>query len=132
MLAMKALCRIVSIIGLISALMTSAVPVASVSTSSQQGPTKGFRCNFAKVYHLKPGAQLPVRSGPGLQFPKIDHLVDGTVVYTCDEQGEWLKVSYGDKTTPCGSIVSDGIDAQKVSACKSGWVERKYVNVISG
>ncbi len=119
--------------------MLFGVPLASASSPSQQdrgtvqqNVTKGYLCNFAKVYHLNPGAHLPVRSGPGAQFPQTDQLVGGKAVYVCDEQGDWLKVSYGGENTPCGTVLSNGLDAQKALECSSGWVRRKYINVLSG
>ena len=126
-------------LALSSTLILCGLPLASASSQSQQdretvqqSVTDGYLCNFAKVYHLKPGAHLSVRSGPGAKFPQTDQLVGGTVVYICDEQGDWLKISYGGENTPCGSVLSNGLDIQKAHECSSGWVNRRYINVLSG
>ena len=120
-------------------LILCCLPLAPASGPSQQDQgtvqqsvTKGYLCNFAKVYRLKPGSHLPVRSGPGAQFPQTDQLVGGTVVYICDEKGDLLRISYGGENTPCGSVLSNGLDAQKALECSSGWVRRKYINILSG
>ena len=89
-------------------------------------------CGFAKVNHLQEGSYLSVRSGPGSQFSKIDSLEAGTSVYVCDEHREWLRIFYGGKDTPCGSESPGGLDARKAATCKSGWVNRKWIDVLSG
>jgi hypothetical protein len=91
-----------------------------------------YLCNFARVYHLETGSYLSVRSGPSTRFSRIDRLTAGTAVYTCDEQGEWVKIFYGGPNTPCGSESGNGLDARRVATCKSGWLNRKWIDVISG
>jgi hypothetical protein len=89
-------------------------------------------CNYAKVYNLKNGSRLSVRSGPGKKFPRIDSLKNGRIVFTCDGRYHWYQIFYGDKDHPCVSESPDGIDFRKVSSCKSGWVDREYIDLISG
>ena len=91
-----------------------------------------YLCNYARVRHVQVGSHLSVRSGPGLQFSKVDQLRAGKPVYICDEQGDWLKIFYGGEETPCGSVSSVGLDVRKAAACKSGWVNRKWIDVLSG
>jgi hypothetical protein len=94
---------------------------------------KSYICNLAKVFHLKAGDYLSVYSGPSDQSSKIDQLTNDTVVYVCDEEEDWLKVSYGTRKSPCGPVApTDGLNVRKATACKSGWVRREWVNIISG
>jgi hypothetical protein len=102
-------------------------------TGNSIGSTKKpYLCNFAKVYNLEVGSRLSVRSGPGKRFDRIDSLEAGRSVYICDEQGDWLKIFYVDLESPCGSEFPVGIDVCKVAPCKSGWVNREWIDVISG
>jgi len=92
-----------------------------------------YVCNFAKVKdHLEQGNYVTVRSGAGAQFRKIDRLHSGREVYICDERGDWFKIFYSDPNGPCGPTSSNGLDVQQTRGCKSGWVERKWIDVISG
>ena len=93
---------------------------------------KGFLCNYAKVYRLKVGSYLSVRSGPGERYSKIDRLEAGRSVYICDEHMEWYRIFYGSLDSPCGEKSIGGLDVRKVGSCKSGWVNRKWIDVISG
>jgi uncharacterized protein YgiM (DUF1202 family) len=121
------------IIGVALALILS----ATRSNGEETGNTNtslmdSYLCNFAKVYHLKTGGRLSVRSGPGVQFSKIGSLEAGTTVYICDEQGEWNKVYYGGPNSPCGLTNPKGINVREVKTCKSGWVNRNWIDVLSG
>ncbi len=89
-------------------------------------------CNFAKINRKGPQSKVSVRSGPGSKFSQIDTLHDGAVVYTCDEGRGWYKVSYGDANSPCGIASPDGLDMHKTTGCKSGWVKREWIEVLSG
>ena len=93
---------------------------------------KGDRCNYAKVYHLNVGSYLSVRSGPGESYPRIDRLEAGRSVYICDEHEEWYRIFYGGLDSPCGAESTGGLDVRNLGSCKSGWVNRKWINVISG
>jgi hypothetical protein len=89
-------------------------------------------CNAAEVYHLKSSAYLAVREKPNSKSPSIDKLHNGEVIYTCDESGEWIKIYYRSVGKPClyGSLY--GLDARNAGDCKSGWVNRKWINILSG
>lgn len=91
-----------------------------------------YRCNSAKVYNLEAGTYLSVRSGPGARFSAIDRLKDGTVVYTCDESDEWFQVFYAGPEHPCVADSPVGLLSTEAKTCKSGWVNRKWIDVISG
>jgi uncharacterized protein YgiM (DUF1202 family) len=126
----------VSVIVLVCAALTSAVGAtkqdtkpATSQTTSHETP---YICNFARVHHLNAGEHLAVRSGPRLHFPKVDQLEAGKPVYICDERGDWLRIFYGDKNSPCGTAFPGGIDVRKSATCRSGWVSRKWIDVLSG
>jgi hypothetical protein len=89
-------------------------------------------CNFAKVVHIRSGAHLTVRSGASRQFIKIDRLSNGAPVYICDERGDWFEISYSDPNGPCGAQSPKGMDIRKANTCKSGWVRKKWIEVLSG
>ena len=99
-------------------------------------PIKSYKdpsfCNYAKVYRLQADTYLSVRSGPGLQFSKVDRLKDGTVVYTCDDNGEWVQVFYSGPGHPCLAGSPVGLLSTKKDTCKSGWAKQEWINVISG
>jgi hypothetical protein len=110
--------------------------MAVVSRAEQQGdeksdPIHNYVCNYARVYHLKQGSRLSVRSGPGLRFRSVDSLSEGVIVYICNEEAGWVEVFYG-SDSPCGSENSNGIQRNKTSGCKSGWVNKYWINVLSG
>jgi hypothetical protein len=92
-----------------------------------------YVCNFAKV-KARPGSEdsVIVRSGAGKEFRKIDRLHSGSAVYICDEGGDWFKISYSSPNGPCDSTRIKGLDVQKAKGCRSGWVEKRLIDVISG
>jgi uncharacterized protein YgiM (DUF1202 family) len=102
------------------------------ANNSRSAYTTPYLCNFAKVTHLKARSYLSVRSGPDSQFSKVDRLTAGSTVYICDERGDWLKISYSGSNGPCGAISPGGLDVRKTATCKSGWVKRERIDVISG
>ncbi|MEP6622493.1 MAG: SH3 domain-containing protein, partial [bacterium] len=82
--------------------------------------------------HSEEEDRLTVRSGAGSQFRKIDRLHSGRKVYICDERGGWFKIFYSNPQGPCGPTFSNGLGVHKTAGCKSGWVEQKWIEVISG
>ena len=104
------------------------IAALGTQTASQQ---TSYVCNYARVYKLKSGSHLIIRSRPSPASSKVGLLENGNPVYICDERGEWLKVFYGGGTS-CGSVSSNGIDERHTVGCKSGWVNRKWIDVVSG
>jgi uncharacterized protein YgiM (DUF1202 family) len=101
--------------------------------STPENTYKGLDlCNYARVKQPQSSSYLNVRSGPGTQFRKLDQLPTGTVVYVCDEQGDWVNIFYGKADTPCGVVLRQGLNAKKAQDCKSGWANRKWIEIISG
>jgi hypothetical protein len=114
------------------AILIALTPVATgQSPNSTSNAT--YKCNYAIVKgHLEQGTYVTIRLGPGAQFKKLDRLHSGKEVYICDESGDWFKVFYSDSNGPCGSTSSNGLDVTKARGCHSGWVEKKWIEVISG
>jgi hypothetical protein len=98
----------------------------------QSRPMKPALCNFAKVYHLKGGSKLNVRSGYGVRFSLIDKLPEDAVVYTYDERGDWDEVMYGRSGKPCTSGTLNGLPETQTEDCQSGWVRKDWIDVLSG
>jgi hypothetical protein len=118
-----------AVLGLLMVLWRQSVPAQSPSGNS----SASYVCNLARVKdHIGLGDYAAVRSGPGAQFRKTDRLLSGREVYVCDEHGEWLKVFYSGPNRPCGPTFSNGLDVQKTKGCRSGWIEKKWIDVISG
>jgi hypothetical protein len=96
-------------------------------------PNASYVCNFAKVkIQPKKDDYIAVRSGAGTKYRKIGRLHPGRVVYICDEDRDWFKVFYGDPGSPCGSVSNNGLDVQGTKGCRSGWVGKKWIDVVSG
>ncbi len=103
-------------------------PVTAQSANAT--PSDSYVCNFAKVHvHLAQNGFAIVRSGAGIRFRKVDRLRPGMGVYICDERGDWLKVFY---SGPCGPTAQGGLSVRKTRGCRSGWVEKRWIDVISG
>ena len=102
-----------------------------------QSPPASYICNFAKVKVRSEKTSVLVRSGPGNNFRIVGRLQPGQEVYICDEDGGlydggWYNVYYSGPDGPCGPMSENGLDSQKAKGCQSGWVEKKWINVISG
>jgi hypothetical protein len=89
-------------------------------------------CNLAKVEKLAVGQSLVVYSKPGSKFRKVDALKSGAFVYICDSTEDWYEVFYGFGEEPCSAVVDEGLPFEKTRSCKSGWVSKKLISVISG
>ena len=101
--------------------------------ATAQSASSSYTCNFAKVKISSGGpAHVSVRTGAGPKFQQIDTLDSGREVYICDESGDWFKIFYSGPDGPCGATSENGLDVQKTKGCKSGWVEKRWVDVISG
>jgi uncharacterized protein YraI len=102
------------------------------SVGFAQNPSS-FSCNFAKVRVTSDmKAAVSVRTGAGMKFRQIAKLRAGQGVYICDESGGWFKVFYSKPGGPCGSTSESGLDVEKAKGCRSGWVEKRSIDVISG
>jgi hypothetical protein len=89
-------------------------------------------CNYAKVYQLAGGAKLNVHAAATMQSTEIDSLSEGEVVYTCDETRSWFQIFYSADSKPCKAGTQNGLPETERTDCRSGWVQKKWINVISG
>jgi hypothetical protein len=89
-------------------------------------------CNFAKVYHLRPGNRIEVYASPDARSANINTLPTNAVVYTCDETKDWYKVFYGSPGKPCRAGTPNGLPETQKMDCQSGWVRKKWIDVLSG
>lgn len=73
---------------------------------------------------------LSVRTGPGTKYEEVDRLPMGAAVFLCDERGSWHGIVYpqGD----CGVTTPVAVRQPYRGVCRSGWVYKKYINVIAG
>jgi len=103
------------------------VPVMISSGGEELDP-----CSLAQVRGLDSRGDgfLAVRNGPGGDYTQVDELYNGDKVWYCDEQGSWIGVVYGGDE--CG-VASPVNPATPYSGnCRSGWVFKKFINVIAG
>lgn len=80
----------------------------------------------------RPGNTLSVRSGPGHEYNRIDGLASGTRVWLCDRNGAWLGVIYGPAGSGCRVSTPSAKRQAYQGPCSSGWVYKKYVELIAG
>ncbi len=73
---------------------------------------------------------LSVRALPSSTGKEIDRLPNGSQMYLCDEQQDWLGIVYpiGD----CGVMTPVARRQPYSGVCKSGWVSKRYVILIAG
>jgi hypothetical protein len=79
---------------------------------------------------------LSVRSGPGGKgFREIARLNSGQQVAICDEKGAWLGIVYparGAALSGCGVASPRAKSSAYRGPCRSGWVHRRFVEIIAG
>jgi len=93
--------------------------------------------SVGQVRGLKAGGDgfLAVRAGPGVDYPMLDKLGNGRLVYLCASQGGWTAVVYapsGADASVCG--VSSAIAKARVyrGPCKAGWANTAWIEVVAG
>jgi hypothetical protein len=114
-------------------LLGLALPVQG-PPSSQAG-VRGdapYRCNFAKVTVPLASKGAVVRVHPRPDSSERDRLPSDQGVYVCDEHRYWYQIFYGPPGTPCGSTATGDLDVREARKCKSGWISRRLVKVLSG
>lgn len=90
-----------------------------------------------KVVGLDPKGDndLSVRGGPGGQpFREVARLDGGKVVLICQEKGVWLRVVYAavGVSHDCGVASEIAFAKPYRGPCASGWVYKRYIDVIAG
>jgi hypothetical protein len=91
------------------------------------------------VHDLDPqGGFLAVKSGPGLNYDRIDKLHNKSRVYIVGRRGDWYAVVYLDERTVDCNLPSEDVSFTTfrgmpyTGPCRSGWVHRRWVHVIAG
>ncbi len=90
----------------------------------------------ARVTGLKRGGDnfLSVRVGPGIRHREADRIGPAALVHVCEDRGDWVGIVYA----PAGRDVDCGVSSalRKPVAyrgpCRSGWVHRRFVEIIAG
>jgi hypothetical protein len=94
--------------------------------------------NDAVVHDLDGGDFLAVKSGPGLNYDRIDKLYNKSRVYVVGRRGDWFAVVYLDESTTDCSLPSQDVSfttfrgTPYTGPCRSGWVHRRWVKIIAG
>lgn len=109
--------------------IVSANPGTSGHTHARDASVLGNLCNYAKVNRTQYHNTVVLRSGPGMRYRSTGNLLPQRVVYVCDEEGDWFKVYFDGL---CNRRSTRGLDIRYVTRCRSGWVLRNKIQVISG
>jgi hypothetical protein len=77
---------------------------------------------------------LAVKSGPGLDYKRIDKLYNGSQVYLCGETKQWYAIVYSPRggTSECNVMKPWPVSLPYTGPCRSGWVYKQYVKVVAG
>jgi hypothetical protein len=116
------------IVELIFALAATAQPL-QIGVTPTGAPAL---CNYATVYQLAGSEKLNVYAAATMRSAEIDKLHEGAVVYTCDETRSWFQIFYSTDSKPCKAGTQNGLPETQRTDCRSGWVQKKWINVISG
>lgn len=77
---------------------------------------------------------LSVRAGPSAAEQETDRLGPGALVHLCEEAGMWLGIVYPADEHAQDCAVSSPAAARNayVGPCRSGWVDRRFVELVAG
>jgi len=89
------------------------------------------------VAEIRRAQHVKVRVGPGRRYAEADVLPAGTMVFTCNEARDhreqyWIGIVYRAAGKPCDGAKPDGLDIWLSGHCRSGWVERRWVEILTG
>jgi hypothetical protein len=118
--------------------ISHAVPVWNGDLAPADSVKGGIeRCNRAVIRHI---SAAMVRAGPGRNFKIVGHLQSGATVFTCNEAFDqkrgrdrrWDGVAYRGGGKLCNGASKVGLPIELSKGCKTGWVEDKQVDVLTG
>jgi hypothetical protein len=117
----------------VAALVAVAAPASTripvhVGGADQQDACTGL----VQVSGIGPRGFLAVRDGPGVNFRMLDRLRRGRLLTVCEERGMWLGVVYGEAGADCAVSSPRRRRTAYVGPCRSGWVHRRYAQLIAG
>jgi hypothetical protein len=103
----------------------------------QDGPDYDACASSGTVEGLNPRGDgfLAVKSGPGLNFERIDKLYNGQHVYICGYHGDWYAIVYsGSARDPigCNVMTSWHKTMPYTGPCRSGWVHKRWIGNLAG
>lgn len=105
---------------------TGTVAAPSARLSQQSGDA--YVCNYARVI-----ARPSIRVHASPSGPIVGRLRHGAAVYICDANRDFYGVRYGRRRgEPCASVYGAGLDSRKAARCRSGWVRKHAIEVLSG
>ena len=116
---------------LLSGVLTNSVYNGLPSPAPQYPDQGGPYCNHATIVFPK-DRRAVLRNGPGARRPVRGTILTGATVYTCDEQDRWVQVFYPSAGLPCKGGRPLGLPRKLSRFCQSGWIERRYVDTITG
>lgn len=111
--------------------LSDASQVTQVRSSVAPNGLRGDFCNLA-VVRLDRSRSLRVRGEPNRQSRTLDGLRRGQRVYACQQQGEWLRIAYHGPNAPCEATHELGLEASRSRSCRSGWVHRDFIDILTG
>ncbi len=88
-----------------------------------------------QVMGLKPvkGNFLALREGPGVKYPIVAKLANGTDLWLCDDKmAKWVAVVVVEEDMDCGLSTPIADRTPYSGLCLSGWVHRDYLELIAG
>jgi hypothetical protein len=127
---MKNLFFLLTVISVISP--TSSQKATIIRKDYREKIHDSIRCNLATIYRLGPSGKIGIHSKPATRSMEVAQLPEGNIVYVCDQDGIWANVFFSGTEAPCFRAYEGGLEQKRARMCKSGWVEQKWVNVISG
>lgn len=91
-------------------------------------------CGLGVVKGLKAGGDgfLSVRARPSAQGRELGRLRNGDEVYMCADKGDWIGIVYSRPRGDCGVTSAAARSAAYAGPCKSGWVHRRWVELVAG
>ena len=129
---------------LISALLALGLSFAQVmpvwdGTLPPADSVKGNDCNVAEVSGL-PKGRIFVRERPSQSSKATDALPTGKRVFVCNSARywrnhtsyEWLGIAYQAPGKSCSGASRRGLDVRLTRACRTGWVDGRWVTVLTG
>jgi hypothetical protein len=119
----KTLVTIIAIANVTTPVMAQTRPQVPVIITSQQDDDP---CGVGVVEGLDSHGDgfLDVKSGPGEEFERIDKLYNGTQVFVCGNQGDWVSIVYSPMrrwTPQCGLNAPWRQTMAYNGPCSSGW-----------
>jgi hypothetical protein len=91
-----------------------------------------YLCNQAVVKVNLDGGLVNVREAPNTSGRLHSQLPNGAIIYACDESGKWYKIRFGRPGSPCDARLTGGIPVAQAAHCESGWVSKRFIEVLSG